>query len=134
MYKERSLEQHDTLNYQKAEVIPQTRFETSIDTGFGAWPNNGEPLAPEALAVMSEPEAMRIQVFAYSNDAGNLVMPGYIYVQTQTRTWGAGRDANLRPSRVIPLEMVKEGQQNLQRVEQSRNGVSSLGVDTQGNN
>lgn len=127
-YEERTLEQHSPYNYQKAKVLPQTRFETPVDNEFGAWPNNGEPLAPEAMAMMSEPLPMRILVSAYKDEEGNLNMPGYVFVNVQSRTWQFGHDANMRPSRVIPLELKKQSEKELEEIKQRRNGVDGLGI------
>lgn len=129
VYEKRSLEQHTPYNYQKAEVVPQNRFPTPPGTDFGAWPNNGEPMAPEALALMTEPEPMRILINAYKDESGALNMPGYVYVDTKPSTFRVGRDATLRPSRIIPLQMKRESQQNLQRVKQRSQGVDGLGVE-----
>ena len=108
--------------------MPQTRFETPIDNEFGAWPNNGEPLAPEAMAMMSEPLPMRILVSAYKDEDGNLNMPGYVFVNVPSRTWQFGNDANMRPSRVIPLELKKQSEKELEEIKQRRNGVDGLGI------
>jgi len=129
VFEKRTLEQHTPYNYQKAEVVPQNRFATAPNTDFGAWPNNGEPMAPEALAIMSEPEPMRILINAYKDDSGALNMPGYVFVDTKPSTFRVGRDAALRPSRIIPLQMKRDSQQNLQRVNQRAQGVDGLGVE-----
>jgi len=128
VYESRTVEQHSPHNYQKAEVIPQTRFETSKQDGFGAWPNNGEPMAPEALAVMSEPEPMRILINAYTTENGALTMPGYVFVETNPRTFQVGRDATLRPSRIVPLQMKRNADKSLERQRNRAKGVDGLGV------
>ena len=129
VYHPRTLEQHTPYDYQKAEAIPQTRFPTSHDSEFSAWPNNGEPMAPESLAVMSEPEPLRILVNSYRDESGFLNMPGYVYVDTNPRTWQVGRDSTLRPSRIIPLELKRSTQQSMQRIQQRSQGVDGLGVE-----
>lgn len=127
-YEERTMEQHSPYNYQKASVIPQTRFDTHVDSEFGAWPNNGEPLAPEAMAMMSEPMPMRILVSAYKDEEGNLNMPGYVFVDVQPRTWQFGHDANVRPSRVVPIELKRKTQKELEEIRQRAQGVDGLGI------
>lgn len=129
VYEPRTLEQHTPYNYQKAQAIPQTRFPTSPDSDFGAWPNNGDPMAPESLAVMSEPEPLRILVNSYKDKSGFLNMPGYVYVDTNPRTWQVGRDSTLRPSRIIPLELKRSSQESMQRIKQRAQGVDGLGVE-----
>jgi conjugal transfer pilus assembly protein TraV len=129
VYKKRTLEQHTPYNYQTPEVIPQTRFPTSPESSFGAWPNNGEPMAPEALAMMSEPKPMRILINSYKTESGALNMPGYVFVDTNPQTFEIGRDASLRPSRIVPLELSRESNQNLDRMNQRAQGVDGLGVE-----
>lgn len=131
VYEERTNEQQSRESYQGAKVIPQTRYETSPESPFGAWPNNGEPLAPEALAVMSEPKPMRILVSSYTDPAGFLTLPGYIYVEVEPKTWRIGNSANFRPTRVVPLQMRKQSQQEMVEQEQRRKGVSPLNIITQ---
>lgn len=130
VYEKRSLEQQTPYNYQTAEVVPQTRFPTAHESQFGAWPNNGEPMAPEALAMMSEPEPMRILINSYKNESGALSMPGYVFVDTNPRTFEVGRDATLRPSRIVPLEMSRNSQKNMDRIKQRTQGVDGLGVES----
>ncbi|MDC8832978.1 TraV family lipoprotein [Alteromonas gilva] len=131
VYEERTNEQHSRDSYQAAKVIPQTRYETSPENPFSAWPNNGEPLAPEALAVMSEPKPMRILVSSYTDPAGFLTLPGYVYVEVEPKTWRIGNSANFRPTRVVPLQMRKQSQQEMIQQEQRRKGVSPLNIITQ---
>ena len=128
-YKPRTLEQQNPYEYQKAEVVPQKRFSVPYDNEFGAWPNNGEPMAPEAMAVMSEPMPMRVLVTAYKDESGALNMPGYVFVNVQPQEFKFGRDANLRPSRVIPLKMKQESAERLNRLQQRSNGVDPLGIE-----
>lgn len=128
VYEARTKEQHSSNSYQSAKVIPQTRFDNENRDGFMAWPNNGEPLAPEALAVMTEPKAMRVMVTAWKDNSGFLNLPGYIYVDVQPKTWKYGEDANLRPTRVVPLQMRKESQQTIRDRKHKKRGVSPLEV------
>lgn len=128
-YKPRTLEQQNPYQYQKAEAVPQKRFSVPYDNEFGAWPNNGEPMAPEAMAVMSEPMPMRVLVTAYKDESGALNMPGYVFVNVQPQEFKFGRDANLRPSRVIPLKMKQESAERLNRLQQRSNGVDPLGIE-----
>ncbi len=128
-YKPRTLEQQNPYQYQKAEVVPQKRFSVPYDNEFGAWPNNGEPMAPEAMAVMSEPMPMRVLVTAYKDESGALNMPGYVFVNVQPQEFKFGRDANLRPSRVIPLKMKQESAERLNRLQQRSSGVDPLGIE-----
>lgn len=130
VYEPRTTEQHSVDSYQSAKVIPQTRFDSENRDGFDAWPNNGEPLAPEALAVMTEPKAMRVLVTAWKDTSGFLNLPGYIYVDVQPKTWKYGEAANLRPTRVVPLQMRKESQESIRDRKHQKKGVSPLEVAT----
>ena len=130
VYEGRSMDQQTPYNYERAEVIPQTRFPTASENSFDAWPNNGEPMAPEALAVMSEPEPMRILINSYKTENGALSMPGYVFVETNPRTFQVGRDATLRPSRIVPLQMKRDTDESLQRQRQRAQGVDGLGIET----
>lgn len=128
VYEKRTKDQHSPESYQPAKMIPQTRFENGKRDGFMGWPNNGEPLAPEALAVMTEPKAMRVLVTAWKDKSGSLNLPGYIYVDVQPKTWKYGEDANLRPTRVVPLQMRKESQQTINDRKHKKKGVSPLEI------
>lgn len=56
-------------------------------------------------------------------------MPGYVFVNVQPQEFKFGRDANLRPSRVIPLKMKQESAERLNRLQQRSNGVDPLGIE-----
>jgi conjugal transfer pilus assembly protein TraV len=128
VYEPRTNEQQSLDSYQAAKVIPQTRFDSKGRDSFDAWPNNGEPLAPEALAVMTEPKAMRVMVTAWKDEKGFLNLPGYLYVDVQDKTWKYGEAANLRPTRVVPLSMSQETQENIRERKHKKRGVSPLEV------
>lgn len=55
VYVPRTTEQHGHDNYQRAELAVTPAKNERTASSFGSWPNNGEPFAPEALAVMSQP-------------------------------------------------------------------------------
>jgi hypothetical protein len=128
VYEPRSNEQHTAMDYQHAEVIAKSPSTPNGITEFSRWPSNGEPLAPEALAVMQEPKPMRILVSSYTDANGVFHVPGYAFVNTQSATWIKGRAADLRPTRVVPLEMSLGSDRQMERIEQQRRGVSGLGV------
>jgi len=130
VYEPRTMEQQSPDSYQAAKVLPQTRFDTGQRSSFDAWPNNGEPMAPEAMAMMAEPMPMRIMIASYKDSSGFLNMPGYIFVDVQPRTWQIGEQANIRRSRVVPLQIQRTSQNEMERQEQRRSGVDGLGVET----
>lgn len=131
VYQERSLDQQNAHNYERPKVVPQTRFTRPKSSGFDSWPGNVEPLAPEALAVMSEPKPMRILVDSYTDQFGNFHVPGYLYVNTQKSEWKKAKATGLRPTRVVPLQMRQEADKDMESIERRRSGVSPLNVVTE---
>lgn len=84
--------------------------------------------APEPLAVLQQPKNMRILVSAWTDSDGDLHMPGYVYVEIQPRKWIVGEQANSRPSRIVPLQVKQQSQDELRRQEKAQRGYTSLGV------
>jgi conjugal transfer pilus assembly protein TraV len=126
VYKGRDNRQQSPSNYQRAKTVDtQVTGEYARDKHQG-WPNYEEPLAPEPLAVVNPPKIMRILVKAWSDNAGNLNMPGYVYVEVEPRTFGVGSAANTRPTRVIPFEMRERTQEEERRQKQRAEGVNPL--------
>ena len=128
VYVPRSIEQQGSMNYQKAELAPNASASAPSFSDFNRWPHNGEPMAPEAMAMMEEPKPMRIMVNSYTDANGVFHVPGFVFVNTQQRTWIKGSASDLRPTRVVPLELQKQSQQGIERVNRQRQGVSPLGV------
>ncbi len=128
VYEPRSDKQQTPDAYDVAKPIPQQRFENGSSDSFSQWPSNGEPMAPEPLAVMQPAEVMRVLVAAYTDDNGYANMPGYVYVEVTPRQWSFGKDANKRPARVVPLELRKKTQSELNRQRQRSKGVDPMEV------
>lgn len=132
VYKEREPGQQSPEAYQRAEVIkPEVQTLPARD-GFDSYPSNGEPLAPEPLAVINPPKVMRVLIASYKDAAGNLNMPGYVYVQVEPERWSFGEAANTRPSRVVPLEVRKQTQEEERKQAERAKGVSPLEYVTGG--
>lgn len=128
VYEPRDHRQQAPGNYQKATPLPPLRVSSAkANDAYQQWPGTMEPLAPEPLSVLEPPKVMRILVNSYKDDAGNLVMPGYMYVQVEAETWSFGEAATLRPQRVVPLEIREKANQEESRQRYSGQGVSSLG-------
>lgn len=121
--------QQSPNNYQRVEAIPQQRFERHEHDAFQGWPSHDEALAPEPLAVIQAPEVMRVLVAAWPDNAGNLNMPGYVYVEVTERRFNVGSAANTRPSRVVPFQMRQQSQEEIRRQQQRGQGVNPLGVE-----
>jgi hypothetical protein len=128
VYVERGIEQQGQMNYARAELSPIQPSPRQQVSDFNQWPHNGEPLAPEALAMMEEPKPMRIMVNSFTDANEVFHVPGYVFVNTQKETWIKGSASNLRPTRVVPLELRAKSQQGMERIDRQRQGVSPLGV------
>lgn len=85
-------------------------------------------LAPEPLAVLQQPKTMRVLVSSWTDKSGDLHMPGYVYVEVEPKKWLVGEQANIRPSRVVPLQIQKITQEESRRQKESKKGFSSLGI------
>lgn len=132
VYQERDPGQQTPDAYQAAQVIkPEIQTPPARD-GFDSYPSNGEPLAPEPLAVINPPKVMRVLIASYKDAAGNLNMPGYVYVQVEPERWSFGEAANSRPSRVVPLEVRKQTQEEERKQAERAKGVSPLEYVTGG--
>lgn len=128
VYEARTNEQHTSMDYQTAQLVPEKEVIEPKTSEFSRWPSNGEPLAPEALAVMEEPKPLRIMVNSYTDAMGVFHVPGFAYVNTQKATWVKGAASDLRPTRVVPLQLRQKSDKNMQRINRQRQGVSPLGV------
>jgi conjugal transfer pilus assembly protein TraV len=129
VYEERSLDRQQTPeNYERAKPLPQIRGEVAGTDSFEQWPSNGEPLAPEGMAVLQPAEVMRVLVAAYTDDNGYANMPGFVFVEVTPRQWTFGEAANMRPTRVVPLEMRQQSQEQMRRTQSRSQGVDPLGV------
>jgi len=126
VYKGRDIKQQSPSNYQRAEVVNDRADGSHVRDRHQGWPNYEEPLAPEPLAVVNPPKIMRILVKAWSDNAGNLNMPGYVYVEVEPRTFGVGSAANTRPTRVVPFDLRERTQEEERRQKQRSKGVSPL--------
>ncbi|WP_290572896.1 type IV conjugative transfer system lipoprotein TraV [Idiomarina sp.] len=123
-------EQNSESAYQKAKTVNPKPLPSGATDGFESWPNYGEPLAPEPLAVLEAPKVMRILVAPWTDDSGNLNLSSYVYVEVTPRKWSYGEAANKRPNRVVPLEIRKQTQEELRKQHERSQGVSPLEVMT----
>ncbi|QIR16450.1 TraV family lipoprotein [Shewanella aestuarii] len=85
-------------------------------------------LAPEPLAVLQQPKTMRILVASWTDEAGDLNMPGFVYVEVEPKKWIVGDQANKRPGRIVPLQIQQKTQEEERRQSKSKSGYSSLGI------
>ena len=128
VYEPRDHTQQALDNHQTPKVVPQIRSldpSTNQDS-YSRWPTTTEPLAPEPLSVLEPPKVMRILLNSYKDGAGNLHMPGYLFVQVEAETWSVGEAASLRPQRVIPLEIMEKAKTDNSKRKYRQQGVSSL--------
>lgn len=130
VYQPRSLKQQTPESYDKARPIEVIGSKKQPSNPFSQWPSNAEPIAPEPLAVLKPPKVMRILIAAWKDSSGNLNMPGFVYVDVEPKTWSYGEAANLRPTRVVPLEVRKESQEQIRQREHQKKGVSPLEIIT----
>ncbi|PTC00744.1 conjugal transfer protein TraV, partial [Thalassospira xiamenensis] len=86
------------------------------------------PMAPEPMAVLEPAQVMRVLVTAYTDDNGYANMPGYVYVEVTPRQWSFGKAANMRPTRVVPLQIRQQTQKQLQQQRQKSKGVDAMEV------
>jgi conjugal transfer pilus assembly protein TraV len=120
--------QQSAGNYQPVVALPQIRTEHPMSNNFDAWPTTTEPLAPEPLAVLTPAKVMRVLIASYKDGLGNLNMPGFVYVQVEPETWSFGEAANLRPQRVVPLQVIERANQETNARQNRERGVSSIEV------
>jgi conjugal transfer pilus assembly protein TraV len=128
VYEPRGTGQQSPDNYQRAEALPQSRFNSGQRDEYDGWPSYEEPLAPEPLAILEPAQVMRVLVAAYTDNTGYLHMPGYTYVEVTPRRWAYGDAANERPTRVVPLQIQRRSQQQQQRNHQRAQGVDPMEV------
>lgn len=122
--------QNSESAYQKAKTVTPEPLPSGATDSFESWPNYGEPLAPEPLAVLEAPKVMRVLVAPWTDDNGNLNLSSYVYVEVTPRKWSYGEAANKRPNRVVPLEIRKQTQEELRKQHERSRGVSPLEVMT----
>lgn len=134
VYKARDNAQHTQGSYQATERLEPTAANAPARDGFESYPANGEPLAPEPLAVLNPAKVMRALIAGYKDKSGNLNMPGYVYVQVEPEVWSFGEAANLRPTRVVPLDVRSRTQQEERNQQERGKGVSPLEYMTGGEN
>lgn len=135
VYEPRDHTQQSLDNYQSAKPIPQIRSlnsNTNQDSYLN-WPTTTEPLAPEPLSVLEPPKVMRILLNTYKDEAGNLHMPGYLFVQVEAETWSVGEAATLRPQRVVPLEIMEKAKSDNENRKYRQKGVSAIEYQEKGN-
>lgn len=128
VFEARGHTQQSEENYQKAKVIPQIRSEKSHKDSFDQWPTTTEPMAPEPLAVLNPAKVMRVLIASYKDESGYLNMPGFVYVQVEPETWSVGEAANLRPQRVVPLQVIDQAKKETDAQQNRSRGVSSIEV------
>ncbi|WP_240224581.1 type IV conjugative transfer system lipoprotein TraV [Rheinheimera hassiensis] len=132
VYEARQHSQHSSSGYQPATVIQHDEVQHASRDSFDAFPGNGEPLAPEPLAIINPAKVMRILIASYTDEKGRLNMPGYVYVQVNEQTFSVGEAANMRPTRVVPLEVRNITQEEMKKQVQRTKGVSPLEAITGG--
>lgn len=128
VYEPRGMGQQSPDNYQRAQALPQARFDSGNRDEFGGWPSFEEPIAPEPLAILEPAQVMRVLIAAYTDNTGHLHMPGYTYVEVTPRRWSYGEAANTRPSRVVPLQIERRTREQQQRNHQRSQGVDPMEV------
>ncbi|MBW8191368.1 TraV family lipoprotein [Neiella marina] len=127
----RSTDRQHPASYDKVQAIGYGGGQNAPVSEHQQLSSFAEPphdIAPEPLAVLKEAEVMRILVAAYHDETNDLHMPGYVYVDLAPRTWIVGEAANTAPSRIVPLEIRTETQQEMRDREYREQGVSGLGV------
>lgn len=92
---------------------------------FSHVPNN---IAPEPLAVLEPAQTMRILINAYTDQGGDLHMPGYVYVELKPRRWSVGTHATNAPARIVPLQIIQQSNTQLKESKRRSQGVTGLGV------
>lgn len=128
VFEPRGHSQQSSDNYQHPKVIPQIRTEGSQTSDYDAWPTTTEPLAPEPLAVLNPAKVMRVLIASYKDNNGNLNMPGFVFVQVEPETWSVGEAANLRPQRVVPLQVIDKAKKETAAQQNRSRGVSAIEV------
>lgn len=128
VYEAREHSQQSSEHYQKAKPVPQIRTEKSQKDSFEEWPTTTEPMAPEPLAVLNPAKVMRVLIASYKDESGYLNMPGFVYVQVEPETWSVGEAANLRPQRVVPLQVIDKAKKETDAQQNRSRGVSAIEV------
>lgn len=128
IYESRDHSQQSIDNYQKAKALPQIRTDKNQQDSFEQWPTTTEPMAPEPLAVLNPAKVMRVLIASYKDESGYLNMPGFVYVQVEPETWSVGEAANLRPQRVVPLQVIDKAKKENEAQQNRSRGVSAIEV------
>lgn len=126
VYIPRDNRQQSPESYQRAEAVVHDENQDVYRDAHQGWPNYSEPLAPEPLAVIQPPDVMRVLVTAWEDNAGNLNMPGFVYVEVSPRRFTFGSSANKRPTRVVPFQMRHESQEEERKRQERSRGVSPI--------
>lgn len=135
VYESRSLRRQNNENYDKANIVAiasnqsmtQSSSNDELDNlrTFNYVPND---IAPEPLAVLEEAEAMRIYVSSWEDKGGDWNIPGYVYVELKPRRWISGHQAEMRPSRVLPFQVIQKSKTNSNRKSNMARGVDPLSI------
>lgn len=135
VYESRSLRRQNKENYDKVNIVaiasnqnmnsPNSSDELDDLRTYNYSPND---IAPEPLAVLEEAEAMRIYVASWEDGAGDWNIPGYIYVELKPRRWISGHQAEMRPSRVLPFQVIQKSKTNSNRKSNMAKGVDPLSI------
>ena len=138
IYDQRSLRRQNSDDYDKAHIVGVATNGHGQSSGqmvagdeldqlrqFNYVPHD---IAPEPLAVLEEAKAMRIYVAAYEDDSGDLNIPGFVYVELSPRKWVTGHQADMRPSRVVPFQMLKRSKDISGRKDEFMKGVDPLNI------
>lgn len=135
-YKERSLRRQTSEDYDKAEIVNITSdraMNTATTSGdelddLRTYNYGPYDIAPEPLAVLEEAKAMRIYVAAWEDKSGDLNIPGFVYVELKERRWVSGHQAQMRPSRVLPFQVIQKSKTQENRKKGMARGVDPLSV------
>lgn len=135
-YKERSLRRQTREDYDKAEIVNITSdraMNTATTSGdelddLRTYNYGPYDIAPEPLAVLEEAKAMRIYVAAWEDKSGDLNIPGFVYVELKERRWVSGHQAQMRPSRVLPFQVIQKSKTQENRKKGMARGVDPLSV------
>lgn len=126
VYVPRDNRQQSPENFQRAEAVQNQNDSDVYRDAHQGWPNYEEPIAPEPLAVIQPPDVMRVLITAWEDTAGNLNMPGFVYVEVSPRRFTFGSSANTRPTRVVPFQMRRESQEEERKRRERSRGVSPI--------
>ncbi|KPV94058.1 Type IV conjugative transfer system lipoprotein (TraV) [Pseudoalteromonas sp. P1-9] len=136
VYEGRTLRRQTAEDYDEAKIVA-----IASDNDYSQSQHNDEledlrtfnyvpqDIAPEPLAVLEEAQAMRIYVSAWEDKEGDLNIPGYVYVELKPRRWVAGHQADMRPSRVVPFQVIQKSKTTQKRKSKMSKGVDPLSIN-----